>query len=221
MPDIDVNQPNAKGKTLRDYLPRAARMLIGTPGPVGEPGEPGVPVTLGKDPIDKKAIVEAIQTLKDYKAGKYNLETRIVEEERWWKLRHWDVIRGVNSAETAKNPAEARPEPTSAWLFNSIVNKHADLMDNYPEPNVLPREPGDQQDAETLSSVLPVIFERNEYEETYSKSSWYKLKHGFVTKSVLWNQELEGGLGDVDIQFVDALNLFWEPGITNLQDSRN
>ena len=221
MPDIDVNQPNSKGKTLKDYLPRAARVLIGTPGPVGEPGEPGVPVTLGNNPIGKKELEKAIQTLKDYKAGKANLETRIVEEERWWKLRHWDVIRGQNSAETAKDPREARPEPTSAWLFNSIANKHADLMDNYPEPNVLPREMSDQEDADTLSSILPVIFERNEYEETYSKASWYKLKHGTVAKGVFWNNELEDGMGDVDIRFMDLLNIFWEPGITDLQSSRN
>ena len=221
MPDIDVNQPNRAGKTIMDYIPAAMQKLRGRQeAPDGPQAEV---LTFGGDggPINKKAITEAIQTLKDYKAGKANLETRIVEEERWWKLRHWDVIRGKNSAETAKDPKEARPEPTSAWLFNSIANKHADLMDNFPEPNVLPREQSDEQDAETLSSILPVIFERNEYEETYSKASWYKLKHGVVVKSVLWNQELEDGLGDVDNQFVDLLNIFWEPGITHIQDSRN
>ena len=144
-----------------------------------------------------------------------------MEEERWWKLRHWDVIRGKNTAETAKNPEEARPEPTSAWMFNSIANKHADIMDNYPEPNVLPREMADEQDADTLSSVLPVVFERNEYEQTYDKAGWYKLKHGVVAKGVFWNKELENGLGDIDIRFMDILNIFWEPGITDLQKSRN
>ena len=28
-------------------------------------------------------------------------------------------------------------------------------------------------------------------------------------------------MGDIDVSFVDALNLFWEPGITDIQDSRN
>lgn len=178
-----------------------------------------VPYNEGQQPIGKKEIQQAIQTLKDYKDGKANLETRIVEEERWWKLRHWDVIRGAKSAEMTGE--EARPEPTSAWLFNSLTNKHADIMDNYPEPNVLPREQQDEEDAQTLSSILPVVFERNEYEQTYSQAAWYKLKHGVSAKGVFWNQSLEDGLGDVDIRFMDILNIFWEPGITDLQSSRN
>ena len=177
------------------------------------------PYNEGQQPIGKKEIQQAIQTLKDYKDGKANLETRIVEEERWWKLRHWDIIRGQKSTEMIGE--EARPEPTSAWLFNSLTNKHADIMDNYPEPNVLPREQQDEEDAQTLSSILPVVFERNEYEQTYSKAAWYKLKHGVSAKGVFWNQSLEDGLGDVDIRFMDILNIFWEPGITDLQSSRN
>ena len=70
-------------------------------------------------------------------------------------------------------------------------------MDNYPEPNILPREQMDEQDAEALSSILPVIFERNNYEETYSDAGWYKLKHGVVAKGVFWNKELEDGMGDM------------------------
>ena len=179
----------------------------------------------GKPPIGKREVEEAAQTLMRYKEGKTNLEKRIVEEERWWKLRHWDVINGGKKQHPIDceegQAREDRPEPTSAWLFNSIANKHADIMDNFPEPNVLPRERDDEDDAQTLSSILPVIFERNDYEETYSDAGWYKLKHGVVAKGVFWTQELEDGMGDVDIRFIDLLNIFWEPGITDLQASRN
>ena len=216
----DMNKPNAKGKRVMDYLPMAAQKLMGRDRPPDIPTDAPTEAA-GKGPINEKVIAKITQTLKEYKDGKSNLESRIVEEERWWKLRHWDVIRGKNTAETAKTEAEARPEPTSAWMFNSIANKHADIMDNYPEPNVLPREQEDEADAQTLSSVLPVIFERNEYEQTYDKAAWYKLKHGVAAKGVFWNSELEDGLGDIDIQFVDILNIFWEPGITDLQSSRN
>jgi len=219
LPNIDPNMPNSKGKTIKDYLPLAAQALGLSKRPQDEPAaSPIMPEPMG-EVIDKKAIEKAIQTLKEYKDGKRNLETRIVEEERWWKLRHWDIIRGKKSAELQGE--EARPEPTSAWMFNSIANKHADIMDNYPEPNVLPREQMDEQDADTLSSILPVVFERNDYEHTYSQAAWYKLKHGVAAKGVFWNQDLEEGLGDVDIHFMDILNIFWEPGITDLQTSRN
>lgn len=220
----DMNTPNAKGKTIKDYLPAAMKKLglMGQQKPMEEPVTFSVEAKNtpeGKATVGKKKVEEAIQTLKDYKAGKQNLESRIVEEERWWRLRHWDVIRGGNAKK--QKGEEERPEPTSAWLFNSISNKHADIMDNYPEPNVLPREMSDEQDAQALSNILPVVFERNEYEGTYSQAAWYKLKHGVVAKGVFWNKELENGLGDIDIRFIDILNVFWEPGITDIQKSRN
>lgn len=203
-----MNTPNNKGKTIRDYLPMAMQKLMGKAQPEIEAVAEGTKV------IDKKAIEKAADTLKKYKDGKKKLEDRIVVEEQWWKLRHWDVINNDGSNTD-------RPQPTSAWMFNSIAAKHADIMDNYPEPNVLPRERGDEQSAKILSSILPVIYERNNYEETYSDAAWYKLKHGVVAKGVFWNTELEEGLGDIDTQFIDMLNIFWEPGVTNIQSSRD
>ena len=213
----DRNTPNTAGKTIMDYLPQAALRLMGR-GQTVPSGFEQTQTGAGQPEsraVDKKAIQEAVATLKKYKDGKRNLEARIVEEERWWMLRHWDIIR------SKQEQKDRHAEPASAWLFNSIANKHADMMDNYPEPNVLPRERGDEEDADKLSSILPVVFERNHYEETYSGAAWYKLKHGVVAKGVFWNKALEDGLGDIDIRFIDLLNIFWEPGITDIQSSRN
>ena len=205
-------EPNAKGKTILDYIPDAIQKLKGKVQPEGINEQSSV-ATDGTQVIDKKAIEKAADTLKKYKDGKKNFEDRIVEEEQWWKLRHWDVI--------GKGESGDRPQPTSAWMFNSIAAKHADIMDNYPEPNVLPRERGDEKSAKILSSILPVVYERNNYEETFSDAAWYKLKHGVAAKGTFWNTELEEGLGDIDTQFIDMLNIFWEAGITNIQSSRD
>ena len=207
---MNLDAPNSKGKTIRDYLPLAAQKLMGKAQPEGVAKEA---IAGGTQVIDKKAVEKAAETLKKYKDGKKQLEDRIVEEERWYKLRHWDVI--------GKGETGDRPQPASAWLFNSLAAKHADMMDNFPEPNVLPREKGDEKSAKILSSILPVVYERNNYEETYSDAAWYKLKHGVVAKGVFWNTELEEGLGDIDTQFIDMLNIFWEAGITNIQASRD
>ena len=165
-----------------------------------------------KMPIDKPQIRAAMETLYRYKDSKYNLEKRIVENEQWWKMRHWQFIR-----ENDKNNIE----PASGWLFNSIANKHADAMDNYPEPNVLPRESGDTKNAKALSSILPVILERNDFEKIWSDVWWYKLKTGTGCYGVFWNSTLNSGEGDVDIRQMDILNIFWESGIKDIQNSRN
>lgn len=162
--------------------------------------------------IGEKELKRAQETLRRYQNGKRVLEARVVEEERWYRLRHWDVIRDGRDAQ--------RPEPTSAWLFNAMMNKHADAMDNYPEVNVLPREESDRQDARTLSDVIPVILERCRFEEVYSQNWWEKLKHGTAVYGVFWNARLENGLGDIDIKRVDLLNIFWEPGVEDIQESR-
>jgi len=173
----------------------------------------------GKDAFSRKRkigeaeIAMASQILRDYKRGKASLESRIVEDEQWWKLRHWETFGKGKNAE--------KDESISAWLFNTLANKHADAMDSFPEASVLPREKDDVEEAKRLSGILPAIMEHNNFEEIYSNNWWYKLKHGCCAYGVFWNSEAENGLGDIQIKKIDLLNIFWEPGITDIQKSRN
>ncbi len=162
--------------------------------------------------IGQEQIRRAQVILNRYKEGKANLERRVVDNEQWYKLRHWECMRGHG-----KNQVE----PTSAWLFNAIANKHADVMDNFPSPNVLPREEGDKAEAKLLSSILPVVLEQSEFEQVYDEVNDYKLKAGTGIYGVFWDPGASGGLGDVAIRKVDILNLFWESGITDIQQSSN
>ncbi len=162
--------------------------------------------------IGKEDVRKANLTLAKYKEGKVNLEKRIIENNRWWKMQHWGIIGDSNPSD---------PKPASAWLFNCISNKHADAMDNFPKPCVLPREEGDKTDARMLSEILPVILEYNDFEQTYSDVWWYKLKTGTGCYGVFWNSSLENGLGNIDIRQLDLLNMFWESGIRDIQESRN
>ena len=168
------------------------------------------------DAITDDDVKEAAEVLRKYHAGKKNLENTIVENEEWWRLRHWDYARKEQEEE-----AEKRIEPRSAWLFNALANKHADIMDNFPEANVLPREKNDERAAKALSEIIPVILERNEFEETYSAGGWYKLKNGTCVTGVFWDGSKDNGLGDISIKNVDIMNLFWEPGVKDIQRSKN
>lgn len=55
----------------------------------------------------------------------------------------------------------------------------------------------------------------------WSDAWWYKLKHGCAAYGVFWDSAGSNGLGDVAVRQLDLLNLFWEPGITDIQASRN
>ena len=161
--------------------------------------------------IGKEQIQKANLTLHRYKEGKTNLEAKIVDNEQWYKKRHWEQMRDKKSD----------IEPSSAWLFNSIANKHADAMDNYPSPNILPREEGDKAEAEMLTSIIPVILDQNDFEETYDSVQTYRLKSGAGVYGVFWDKSKLNGLGDISIQKIDLINLFWESGNMDIQKSRN
>lgn len=171
------------------------------------------PVTEQRDIIGEEQVKKAMETLRKYKEGKANLERRIIENEEWFKMQHWELLRAREKKE--------RVEPASAWLFNTIINKHADMMDNYPEALILPRERSDEKTAEVLSSIMPVILEQNDYEQTYSDCGWYKLKAGTSVQGVFWDNSKLNGLGDIVIKKCDIINLYWESGITDIQDSKN
>ena len=164
--------------------------------------------------IGTEEVRRAADILRRYHAGKRQLEQRIIDNEQFWKLRHWQQMEKIGQG---GNPAD--PQPTSGWLVNCILSKHADAMDCYPEPTVLPREPGDREEAGKLTRILPVILKKNGFKRTYSSAWWYKLKSGCAVYGVFWDAGKLNGLGDISIRRMDLLNLFWEPGVTDIQDS--
>lgn len=170
--------------------------------------------TAARSRIGAEEVRKATQILKKYKQGKAHLEQRLIENEQFWKLRHWQEM---DKAGSGGNSAD--PRPTSAWLVNCILSKHADAMDCYPEPTVLPREPGDGAEADKLSRILPVILQRSRFRKVYADAWWRKLKSGCAVYGVFWDGEKDGGLGDVTIRSMDLLQLYWQPGVTDIQDS--
>ena len=148
------------------------------------------------------------QTLQAYKKGKANLDNRIIAAEEFWKLRHWREESGE------------RKTPCSGWLVNVILSKHSDAIDAYPETVCLAREEGDSGEADMLGKIIPVIKAQNEYEQVWSDVWWYKLKGGTGVTGYFWDPRKLNGLGDIAIEKVDILNLFWEPGCRDIQDSK-
>lgn len=165
-------------------------------------------------PIGPDEVQNALNTFRLYKEGKANIEARAIANEEWYRQRY---------AEAKKDPdaGGSVPAESTAWLFNSISNKHADAMDNIPMANILPREESDQEAAETLSRIVPLIMEKAGFESKYDDCWYDKLIAGGGIYKVFWNNSIDNGLGDIDIQNVDVLNVFWQPKISDIQDSEN
>ena len=164
-----------------------------------------------KPKIDAKVVTRASEILRKYKEGKARLEQKIIRNEEFWKLRQWNYVDdGTQNSTTA-----------TSWLWSCIQSRYSDAMDSYPTCNFRPRQSDDKAEAIKLSAIVPVIFEQNRYEDTYSDVVWYTFKHGGSIQGIFWDGSKHNGLGDVAIKKIDILSFFWEPGVTDLQESQN
>ena len=175
----------------------------------------GIPEEMQVRAIGEEQLLEFLKILQQYKSGLGKTHSRIIASENWWKLR--------NTVEEKKETAigaDGGWTSRSAWLHNVIVSKHADAMEAYPEPNIRPREKADTQEATMLTAIVPCILEQNDFETVYSDAMWQKGKTGTGCYKVVWDKNKLGGLGDIGISRVNLLNLYWEPGVTDIQKSR-
>lgn len=166
--------------------------------------------------ITPDMLRKATATMHKYRAGKSALERRIIEAQEWWKLKNWEQITEKKGIVGSTNGKSA-----TAWLWNCIVGKHADAMDSYPEPAILPRMRDDKQEAAKLNAIVPVVLKINGFEQVYSDVAWQKMLEGTGAYGVYWDKNKLNGLGDISIRKVNLLNLFWEPGVGDIQDSKN
>ena len=210
--DMNMMQQQTRPTGLETGQAAQTVQSAGTQGSL-LPGNLGFTVQ-GGGVIGTEQVEQARQTLNKYKEGKKNLEQKVIDAEQWYKLRNWECMRKDSKIEN-------QVEPVSGWLFNAITNKHGTAMDNYPAPNILPREEGDRQEAKILSSIVPVLLEKCDFEQVYNDEVYDKLIGGTGIFGVYWDGSKLGGLGDVSIERVDVLNLFWQPGISDIQQSRN
>ena len=209
-------QPNPGGMSEGDRMVSTARPGTGRDDAMQSllQGDAGgsTPVSAAAETvIGPEKVAKAGEILQRYKAGKAALDKRIIENELWFRMGHWKNYQN--------KMMEGKPQPSRGWLFNSIANKHADTMDNYPEPNVLPRAADDEETAKTLSKVIPAVLEQCNYEQVYCDTWWRKLKTGTGVKGIFWDPVLRGGLGDISIQSVNLLMLYWAPGVEDIQQS--
>lgn len=178
------------------------------------PAMTAAPMTQAKPAVDAEFLKKLDEILEKYKAGRQRTDARIKESEDWWRLRNAEMER-----KTTESGKDGGFQSVSGWLHNVIVSKHADAMDAFPEPVILPREAGDKAEAHMLTSIIPCILEQNDFEDAYSKVQWKKICTGTGAYKTVWDNSKLNGLGDISITRVNLLNLFWEPAVEDIQDS--
>lgn len=202
----EQRQPNEQREQKGEYRPERYKPKEQTEQPQqSAPTEPH---------FTPDKVSEVLQILHEYKDGKTTVDMKATENQEWWRLRHWNVIQGKTEA------GKAKVEVGSAWAVNSILNKHADFMDSFPKANVLAREADDEEEAQILSKILPAIEEHTDAEQVYNTAGYDFLIDGTAITSVLWDPMAHDGMGDIKKTNVDIHNVFWQPGIEDIQQSK-
>lgn len=163
--------------------------------------------------IDSEWCKKANEKLQLYANDKALLDERVIESNEWYMHRHWQIIKALTI------DTKDEPEPTTAYLFNSMCNKHADAMDAYPESVFLPRSRDDEKVASELCSVVAAMKEECKYLKVYSKKWWDKIISGTGITGVFWDFHKNGGAGGIEIRRISILNLFYKGKIDDIQKS--
>ena len=159
-------------------------------------------------PVNNDTLSQANVIFQRYRSGLATRDNRIMNNEQWYRVRNFAT-------------ADSEVKPSSAWLFNSICSKHADMMDNIPQANVLPREQADEEEAKRLSSIIPCIMKANHFTKAYSDACLDKLKSGTGAYCITWDSSKLNGLGDIAINAIDPINIYTEPSLDDIQLSPN
>ncbi len=153
--------------------------------------------------MNKEIIESAEMRLLTLIEEKQSENERMKDNEKWWRLKHFDRMKGD-------------VKPTSGWLFNSIINKHADAMDNLPTAAILPRSADDKKASELLSKVVPALLVKCDFEKVYSDIWWDKLKFGVGVYGVFWNPK---GVGEPEIKRINPQNLYFSTTENDINSS--
>ena len=163
--------------------------------------------------IDSEWCKKANEKLILYANDKREQDERVKETNEWYMHRHWKIIKALTL------DTKDEPEPTTAYLFNSMCNKHADAMDTYPETVCLARSRDDEKVASELSAVIPAMKEDCKYLKVYSRKWWDKIICGTGVTGAFWDFHKNGGAGGVEIRRISILNLFYKSNIEDIQKS--
>ena len=122
-----------------------------------------------------------------------------------------------------QDPPGTKPEQKTLQMqtlkstFNNCV---ADQMDNVMEAKMLPELPEFQELVDDINDVVGYIYELNNYPQLYRMRVQDYLSTGTAITQIMWDDDMNGGKGDIAFIRVPVEQFLWDPAEANIQDSR-
>lgn len=156
--------------------------------------------------ISDEFIERAWDAYTRYSADKHNLCERVRENMRSYRAAYAKLYDERTNATI----------PKTAYILSAVENKYADYLDNFPVPNFLAREAGDEETAGTLSKVIPAQLSMSGFPKAYKRDVRQKLICGTGIYGVFYDR----GKGNIIIKSLDIFNVLCDMNVKDAQDSQ-
>lgn len=154
-------------------------------------------------------ITEIQAAYRDYVARLAAFREKVKEDRKWFEQSQTELQGNVKEKGNV-------PNSHSGHIFNAVQYKHADMMDNFPCANILPREESDEEGAKLLTEIVPFVLDSCDFKKTYSLNLYDKLISGTAVYGVFYDTSKR----EIVVKGLDILNFAWQPDTLTLQDSR-
>lgn len=168
-------------------------------------GDPLTEEVQPQDEMTRQFVERAYELYDEFEQVVAIDHTRMVDNRAIYELR--DPRAGAN-------------EPQLPTLLSTIQSKIADQMDNMPECVLAPEEPSMQEYAEDATDLTRWVFERNEIDALYQQLTEDFYVVGCALMQIHWDEDMDGGRGNIRLTRVPAESVTWDPNAKELQDCR-
>lgn len=156
--------------------------------------------------LELSFINDAIKAYHDYKAEKEPLMQRIRDNEKFYRDGYTRLSGLLKKAPMINTPL----------VFSSIENACATASENFPDINILEREPDGSDAADLLSKLIPVELDYCDFKGIYKNNFRTKCKFGTSVYGIFYNEAAD----NVDIRSIDIQNIYCDMHVPDVQDSR-
>lgn len=139
--------------------------------------------------------------------------------EEMWRGRHWEQLKKAGELLDTEEERQ-KPHPKTPLVFSTVENMLGDLVDSYPEANLIGRSGALKEVAEIFEKALKDGYERDLYKRTYRKAGRAGFKCGFYVQKTTFDPEKLGGLGDITTEYISYKKCLWDPEFENIQEGR-
>ena len=211
MPDREADGPGARKKPRKKRTPGADSGVRAAKPALEE--HYGVGPELGDALGDQQPLTPEAREHVDRMYELYD------EFDGMVALDH-ERMRTARRIHELNDPYAGEHEPQLPVLLSTIQSKIADQLDNMPEAVLTPESPGMQEYAEDATDLVRWVFERNYFDGMYPRLAEDYYVAGCAVLQIHWDEDMDGGDGNVRLLRVPPEYLTWDPAARDLQDCR-